>query len=108
MQYGFNLSYIIFVFTIISTVTNVYEEKRPLQLIKELSVFYICNINVYRKRKNDENYPKEINSTELVPGDLYEIQEKMENLYLMTLFYFNKWKSYSKGVFNNWGNFTCS
>ena len=69
---AYNLSYIIFVFTIISTVINVYEEKRLFQLIKELSV-YTCKVNVYRKGKNDEIFPKEINSTELVPGDLYEI-----------------------------------
>ena len=69
---AYNLSYIIFVFTIISTVINVYEEKRLFQLIKDLSV-YTCKVNVYRKGKNDEIFPKEINSTELVPGDLYEI-----------------------------------
>ena len=76
---AYNLSYIIFVFTIISTVINVYEEKRLFQLIKELSV-YTCNVNVYRKGKNDEIYPKEINSTELVPGDLYEIPEDGKSL----------------------------
>ena len=69
---AYNLSYIIFVFTIISTAINVYEEKRIFQLIKDLSI-YTCNVNVYRKGKNDEIFPIQINSTELVPGDLYEI-----------------------------------
>ena len=76
---AYNLSYIIFVFTIISTVINVYEEKRLFQLIKELSV-YTCKVNVYRKGKNDEIFPKEIDSTELVPGDLYEIPEDGKSL----------------------------
>ena len=76
---AYNLSYIIFVFTIISTVINVYEEKRLFQLIKELSV-YTCEVNVYRKGKNDEIFPKEIDSTELVPGDLYEIPEDGKSL----------------------------
>ena len=45
---AYNLSYIIFVFSFITTVINVYEEKRLFQLIKEISV-YTCNVNVYRK-----------------------------------------------------------
>ena len=69
---AYYLSYIIFVFTIITTIINVYEEKRLFQLIKEISV-YTCKVIVYRKGKDDEIFPKEIDSTELVPGDLYEI-----------------------------------
>ena len=76
---AYNLSYIIFVFTVISTVINVYEEKRLFNLIKEISV-YTCDVNVYRKGKNDEIIPKKINSTELVPGDLYEIPEDGKSL----------------------------
>ena len=76
---AYNLSYIIFVFTVISTVINVYEEKRLFNLIKEISV-YTCDVNVYRKGKNDEIIPKKINSTELVPGDLYEIPEDGKTL----------------------------
>ena len=71
---SYNLSYIIFVFTIITTIINVYEEKRLFQLIKEISV-YTCKVNVYRKGKDDEIFPINIDSTELVPGDLYEIPE---------------------------------
>ena len=76
---AYNLSYIIFVFTVISTVINVYEEKRLFNLIKEISV-YTCDVNVYRKGKNDEIISKKINSTELVPGDLYEIPEDGKSL----------------------------
>ena len=76
---AYNLSYIIFVFTVISTVINVYEEKRLFNLIKEISV-YTCDVNVYRKGKNDEIISKKINSTELVPGDLYEIPEDGKTL----------------------------
>ena len=76
---AYKLSYIIFVFTFITTVINVYEEKRLFQLIKEISV-YTCKVNVYRKGRYDEIFPKEINSTELVPGDLYEIPEDGKSL----------------------------
>ena len=76
---AYNLSYIIFVFTIISTVINVYEEKRLFQLIKEISV-YTCKVNVYRKGLNDEIFPRKIDSRELVPGDLYEIPEDGKSL----------------------------
>ena len=76
---SYNLSYIIFVFTIITTIINVYEEKRLFQLIKEISV-YTCKVNVYRKGKDDEIFPINIDSTELVPGDLYEIPEDGKSL----------------------------
>ena len=72
---AYNLSYIIFVFTIISTVINVYEEKRLFQRIKEISI-YTCKVNVYRKKTEDETVtPIKIDSSDLVPGDLYEIPE---------------------------------
>ena len=76
---AYNLSYIIFVFSFITTVINVYEEKRLFQLIKEISV-YTCNVNVYRKGKSNEIFPQKINSTELVPGDLFEIPEDGKSL----------------------------
>ena len=72
---AYNLSYIIFVFTIISTVINVYEEKRLFQRIKEISI-YTCKVNVYRRKTEDEIVtPIKIDSSDLVPGDLYEIPE---------------------------------
>ena len=72
---GYNLSYIIFIFTVISTVINVYEEKRLFQRIKEISV-YTCKVNVFRRKSNDEGVSQfRIDSSELVPGDLYEIPE---------------------------------
>ena len=70
---AYDLSYIIFIFTIVSTVVNVYEEKRFFQLIKEISV-YTCKVTVYRKKFLDDKVtPILIDSSELVPGDLYEI-----------------------------------
>ena len=72
---AYNLSYIIFIFTIISTVINVYEEKRLFQRIKEISI-YTCKVNVYRKKNEDDIITSfKIDSSDLVPGDLYEIPE---------------------------------
>ena len=69
------LSYIIFVFTVISTFINVNEEKIFFQRIKEISI-YTCKVNVYRRKTEDGIItPIKIDSSELVPGDLYEIPE---------------------------------
>ena len=70
---AYNLSYLIFIFTIISTAINVQEEKNLFQLIKEISV-YTCKVTVYRKKFFDDRIsPIQIDSSDLVPGDLYEI-----------------------------------
>ena len=72
---AYNLSYIIFILTIISTIINVYEEQRLFQRIKEISI-YTCKVTVYRKKsENEEVSPIKIDSSDLVPGDLYEIPE---------------------------------
>ena len=77
---AYNLAYIIFVFTFISTVISVYEEKRLFQRIKEISI-YSCKVNVYRKKTEDDMVtPIQINSEDLVPGDLFEIPE--DNKYM--------------------------
>ena len=77
---AYNLAYIIFIYTLISTVINVYEEKRLFQSIKEISI-YSCKVNVYRRKTEDDILiPTEIDSSDLVPGDLFEIPE--DNFYM--------------------------
>ena len=77
---GYNLAYIIFIFTVISTVINVHEEKRLFERIKEISI-YTCKVNVYRKKYEDDTVsPIKIDSSDLVPGDLYEIPEDGKSL----------------------------
>ena len=76
---GYYLAYIIFIYTIISTAINIYEEKRLFQRIKEISI-YSCKVNVYRKKEDNILTHEQIDSSDLVPGDLFEIPE--DNYYM--------------------------
>ncbi len=65
---------VIVVLTIISLVVSVYDTHKNLKQLHEMSK-YSCEVNVYRKNKNNEIEITKINSQNLVPGDLYEIPE---------------------------------
>ena len=66
-------SSVIIVLTIISLAISVYETHKNLKKLQKISR-YSCPVKVYRKNENNEyKDPEEINSTELVPGDLIEI-----------------------------------
>ncbi len=66
---------VIVVLAIISLVLSVYGTYKNLKKIQEISR-YSCPVKVYRKNQNNEFLgPVEINSTELVPGDMFEIPE---------------------------------
>ena len=66
---------VIVVLAIISLVLSVYGTYKNLKKIQEISR-YSCPVKVYRKNENNEIMePIELNSTELVPGDMYEIPE---------------------------------
>ena len=66
---------VIVVLAILSLVLSVYGTYKNLKKIQEISR-YSCPVKVYRLNENKEYIgPLEINSTELVPGDLYEIPE---------------------------------
>ena len=75
----YNLSYIIFIITLLSLITDVIEEKKYYKTLNQISK-YSCNINVYRRDKFNELIPKIINSIDLVPGDLYEIPDSEQIL----------------------------
>ena len=66
---------VIVVLAIISLVLSVYGTYQNLKKIQEISR-YSCPVKVYRKNENNEFMDGvEINSTELVPGDMFEIPE---------------------------------
>jgi magnesium-transporting ATPase (P-type) len=66
---------VIVVLAILSLVLSVYGTYKNLKKIQEISR-YSCPVRVYRKNENNEFMdPVEINSTELVPGDMIEIPE---------------------------------
>ena len=66
---------VIVVLAIISLVLSVYGTYKNLKKIQEISR-YSCPVKVYRKNENNEFMEGvEINSTELVPGDMFEIPE---------------------------------
>ena len=60
-----------------SLLISTYETRQNLLDIQKMAK-YECNISVFRKDLNNKMYSKIISSTELVPGDLFEIQK--ENL----------------------------
>ena len=63
--------------TISSLLISTYETRQNLLDIQKMAK-YECNITVFRKDSNNKINSKIISSTELVPGDLFEIQK--ENL----------------------------
>ena len=70
--YYYYASVIIFL-TILSLMLSVYETHKNLIKLQQISR-YSCPVKVYRKNENNEYIdPVEIDSTELVPGDLIEI-----------------------------------
>ena len=73
-QYYYYASVIV-VLAIISLTLSVYSTYKNMKKIQEISR-YSCPVKVYRKNENNEFMDGvEINSTELVPGDVYEIPE---------------------------------
>ena len=66
---------VIIVLAIISLILSVHETYKNRKKIKEISR-YSCPVKLYRKNEKDELMEGvEINSTELVPGDVIEIPE---------------------------------
>ena len=66
---------VIVVLTILSLVLSVHGTYKNLKQLQKISR-YSCQVKVYRKNENNEYMePIEISSTELVPGDLFEIPE---------------------------------
>ena len=66
---------VIVVLAVISLVLSVYGTYKNLKKIQEISR-YSCPVKLYRKNENNELFePVEIESTELVPGDVIEIPE---------------------------------
>ena len=66
---------VIVVLAVISLVLSVYGTYKNMKKIQEISR-YSCPVKVYRKNENNEFMGGvEMNSTELVPGDVYEIPE---------------------------------
>ena len=66
---------VIVILTVLSLVLSVYGTYQNLKKLQEISR-YSCPVKVYRKNENNEYMePIEMNSTELVPGDLFEIPE---------------------------------
>ena len=66
---------VIVVLAIISLVLSVYGTYQNLKKIQEISR-YSCPVKVYRKNENNEYMgPFEMNSCDLVPGDMFEIPE---------------------------------
>ena len=67
-------STVIVVLTIVSLIASVYETRTNLVQLHEMSK-YSCDVNIYRKDPSGNLVPKKMSSTELVPGDLYEIPD---------------------------------
>ena len=66
---------VIVVLAIISLVLSVYGTYKNMKKIQEISR-YSCSVKVYRRNENNEFMEGvEMNSTELVPGDVFEIPE---------------------------------
>ena len=66
---------VIVLLTIISLIVSVHGTYKNLKQLQKIS-HYSCPVKVYRKNENNEYMdPIEISSTELVPGDLFEIPE---------------------------------
>ena len=66
---------VIVVLTIISLIISVHGTYKNLKQLQKIS-HYSCPVKVFRKNeKNEYMDPIEVSSTELVPGDLFEIPE---------------------------------
>ena len=66
---------VMLVLTSISLILSVYDTNKNLKKIQEVSK-YSCPVKVIRKNeKNEMNEPMEINSSELVPGDIFILPE---------------------------------
>lgn len=65
---------VIIVLTILSLIVSVWETRVNLVSIQKLSK-YSCEVTVFRKDEKGELTPTKMSSTELVPGDLYEIPD---------------------------------
>ena len=66
---------VIVILTILSLVVSVHGTYKNLKQLQKISR-YSCQVKVYRKNENNEYIePIEVSSTELVPGDLFEIPE---------------------------------
>ena len=66
---------VIIVLAVISLVLSVYGTYKNMKKIQEISR-YSCPVKVFRRNENNEFMEAvEMNSTELVPGDMYEIPE---------------------------------
>ena len=69
-------STVMLVLTSISLILSVYDTNKNLKKIQEISK-YSCPVKVIRKNENNELCePIEINSTELVPGDIFILPEE--------------------------------
>ena len=68
---------LIIVTTAISLLVSTYETRKNMLSIQEMAR-YSCAVNVYRKDENGNRNIMNVQSTELVPGDLFEVQD--ENL----------------------------
>ena len=65
---------VIIVLTIISLIICVYDTYTNLKQIQSMAR-YSCDVNIFRKNDNNEIETKYDSSTQLVPGDLFEIPE---------------------------------
>ena len=66
---------VIIVLAVLSLVLSVYGTYKNMKKIQEISR-YSCPVKVFRRNENNEFMEAvEMNSTELVPGDMYEIPE---------------------------------
>ena len=66
---------VIVVLAVLSLVLSVYGTYKNMKKIQEISR-YSCPVKVYRRNENNQLMdPVEMNSTELVPGDMFEIPE---------------------------------
>ena len=66
---------LIIVTTVISLLVSTYETRENLLSIQEMAK-YSCDVNVYRVDKDGKRTITQMQSTELVPGDLFEIQQE--------------------------------
>ena len=67
---------IIIVTTLISLGVGTYETRKNLLTIQMMSR-YSCRVNILRKDpETNQPVPKNLSSTELVPGDVFELQEE--------------------------------
>ena len=66
---------LIIVATSISLFVGTYETRANLLSVQEMA-HYSCDVNVYRRNANGELDITRVQSTELVPGDLFEIQDE--------------------------------